>query len=214
MRKLYQLIIQTKKVKNYPTETVRKLLETDAVTAPTRNALEQRLRATDDYQPAFFDAGEFTLLDAICRRLIFQNDDDEFVNCAAFIDRSLNRNESNGWRYDELPPDAETFRRGLFGIDETAKIQFDAEFQELNDAQKDEILTAIQNETASGETWKTLSAKLFFEELLAKTVEVYYAHPFAQERIGYVGMADAPGWTRTKLNELEDREPRASGEED
>ncbi len=201
-------------MKNYPTGTVRKLLETDAVTPPTRAALEKRLRATDDYQPEFFDAADFARLDAVCRRLIIQESGDEFVDCAAFIDRSLSRNESNGWRYDELPNDAETFRRGLFGIDETAKIEFDAEFQTLNDARKDEILTVIQNETAGGETWKTLSAKLFFEELLAKTVEVYYAHPFAQERIGYVGMADAPGWTLIKLNELEPREPRVLGAED
>ncbi len=155
-------------------------------------------------------AAEFNLLDAVCRRLIIQESEDEFVNCAAFIDQSFSRNESNGWRYDELPPDEETFRRGLFGIDETAKIEFDAEFQFLSDPRQDEILTSIQNDTAAGETWKTLSAKLFFEELLAKTVEVYYAHPFAQERIGYVGMADADGWTQIKLNELEAREPRVS----
>ncbi len=200
-------------MKNYPTGTVRKLLETDAVTSPTREALEKRLQATDDYQLKFFTAAEFKLLDAVCRRLIVQDADKEFVDCAAFIDGSLSRSESNGWRYDELPSDAETFRRGLEGINETAKIEFDAEFQALSDAQKDEVLTLIQREKPRGEVWKTLSAKLFFEELLAKSVEVYYAHPFAQERIGYVGMADAPSWTRIKLNELEPREPRVSGVE-
>lgn len=201
-------------MKNYPTGTVRKLLETDAVTSPTRDALENRLRETDNYQSKFFDAAEFTLLDAVCRRLIVQKTDEEFVDCASFIDVSLSRSESNGWRYDELPNDAETFRRGLEGISETAKIEFDAKFQTLSNARKDEVLTSIQSGKSRGEIWKTLSAKLFFDELLAKTVEVYYAHPFAQERIGYVGMADAPGWTRIKLNELEPREPRVLGEED
>lgn len=198
----------------YPTGTIRRIIETDAVTSPTRTGLEKRLRATDDYQPTFFAAAEFKLLDAVCRRLIIQESEDEFVNCAAFIDRSLSRNESNGWRYDELPPDAGTFRSGIFGIDETAKIESGGEFQALSDARKDEVLTSIQSGKPPGGIWKTLSAKLFFEELLAKTVEVYYAHPFAQERIGYVGMADAPGWTRIKLNELEEREPRVLGEED
>ena len=139
--------------------------------------------------------------------MILQNPADEFVDCAGFIDESLSRSESNGWRYDELPPDAETFRRGLEGISETAKAEFNAEFKALSETRKDEVLSKIQNETATGEIWKTLPAKLFFEELLAKTVEVYYAHPLAQERIGYVGMAD--GWTQIKLNELETREPRS-----
>ncbi len=199
-------------MKHYPSGTVRRLLETDDVTDATRKALEKRLRETDDYHATFFAAAEFELLDAICRRLIVQESGDEFVNCAAFIDGSLSRRESNGWRYDELPNDAETFRRGLFGIDETAKIEFGAKFQALSDAQKDEVLTLIQSGKPRGKVWKTLSAKLFFEELLAKTVEVYYAHPFAQERIGYVGMADASGWTQIGLNELEPREPRVLDE--
>ncbi len=197
----------------YPKGTVRRLLETDAVTEPTRTALEKRLRETDDYQPKFFDAAEFALLDAVCRWLIIQDEGSDFVDCAAFVDKSLNENESNGWRYNELPNDAETFRGGLGGINETAQNKFGAEFVRLNEFQQNEILTEIQNGTAAGEIWKTLSAELFFEELLAKAVEVYYAHPFAQERIGYVGMADAPGWTQIGLNELESREPRVLSEE-
>lgn len=201
-------------MKKYPSGTVRRLLETVDVTDATREALEKRLREGDHYQPKFFDAAKFALLSAVCRRLIIQESNDDFVDCAAFVDQSLSRNESNGWRYDKLPNDGETFRRGLEGIEQMAQIEFNKNFQHLNDSQKDEILTSIQRGETRGEVWKTLSAKLFFEVLLAKTVEVYYAHPFAQERIGYVGMADAPGWTRIKLNELEPREPRVLGEDD
>ena len=195
-------------MKTYPTETVRRLLEMDSVTTPTRKALEERLRETDDYQPKFFDAKTFDVLRAVAVRLIPQN----WVDCAAFVDKSLSENKSNGWRYDRLPEMAETFKRGLGGIEETAKLKFGDGFQQLDEARQDEILTEIQNGTADGETWKTLSAALFFEEMLAKMVEVYYAHPLAQEEIGYVGMADAHGWTRIKLNELEEREPLALDE--
>lgn len=196
----------------YPKGTVRKLLATDAVTEPTRTVLKKRLNEVENYQPKFFDATEFALLDAVCRRLIIQDEGYDFVDCAAFIDKSLSENESNGWRYDELPNDAETFRGGLGGVDETARSKFGAEFVRLNELRQNEILTEIQTGTAAGETWKTLSAELFFEELLAKAVEVYYAHPFAQERIGYVGMADATGWTQIGLNEREPREPEKIGD--
>ncbi|MBW3634848.1 MAG: GMC family oxidoreductase [Armatimonadetes bacterium] len=47
----------------------------------------------------------------------------------------------------------------------------------------------------------------FFEELLAEATEHYYAHPLAQEEIGYAGFADAPGWKRIGLDERENREP-------
>lgn len=195
-------------MKTYPPNTVRQLLETDQITAPTREVLRKRLRETEDYQPKFFDAPIYKLLCAVCLRLIPQNS----VDCAAFIDKNLSENKSGGWRYDRLPNIAETFKRGFGGIDETSNLKFGADFQLLNDVQRDEILTEIQNGAANGETWKTLSAELFFEELLAQTAAVYYAHPLAQEEIGYVGMADADGWTRIKLNELEAREPRVLGE--
>lgn len=196
-------------MKKYPLITVRQLLETDQITAPTREVLKKRLHETDDYQPKFFDAKTYDVLRAVCLRLIPQNS----VDCAAFVDKNFSENKSNGWRYDKLPDIAETFKRGLDGIDETSNLKFGAGFADLKDFQKDGILIEIQAGTANGKTWKMLSAELFFEELLALTAAVYYAHPLAQEEIGYVGMADADGWTRIKLNELEAREPRVSDEQ-
>ncbi len=190
-------------MKIYPAGTVRRLLETDAVTDATRTVLKTRLRETEGHQPVFFDARRFAILRAVCRRLIPQ----ESVDCAAFIDKNFAANKGDGWRYDALPNDAETFRRGLDGISEAAQAKFDAEFPALDDFRQDAVLTEIQNGKAAGEIWKTISGELFFEEILTRTVEVYYAHPLAQEEIGYVGMADADGWTRIGLNEREPREP-------
>ena len=47
---------------------------------------------------------------------------------------------------------------------------------------------------APGENWQEVLQDKFFEEMLAELAESYYAHPLAQEEIGYVGMADVPGW--------------------
>lgn len=190
-------------MKRYPFDTVRRLLETDQVTEPTKIALKKRLLAAIDYAPHFFNEQEYSALRAACRRLIPQDK----VDCAAFIDINFAAGRSDGWRYDALPSDAETFRRGLCGISESSQLKYQTDFADLKGYQQDEILSEIQTETAAGATWKTLSAKLFFEELLTQTTAVYYAHPIAQEEIGYVGMADAYGWTQIKLNKLEPREP-------
>jgi hypothetical protein len=80
-------------------------------------------------------------------------------------------------------------------------------FVALRGVEQDEVLRRVQTGTAPGDTWHSLDSARFFEELLADLAEAYYSHPLAQEEIGYVGMADAAGWARIRLDELEDREP-------
>ncbi|UOQ53887.1 gluconate 2-dehydrogenase subunit 3 family protein [Hymenobacter cellulosivorans] len=190
----------------YPAGTVRALLATDLVTEATRTALQARLDAPD-YEPQFFDAATYELLRMVAARLFPQPDRDSPIELAPAIDQRLLTGGSDGWRYDVLPPDREAYRLGLGGIRESARVIFGAPFEELTGLQQDAVLQAVQNETAPGPLWDTLSANRFFEELLAELTENYYAHPLAQEEIGYVGMADVPGWSKITLNQKEDREP-------
>ncbi len=73
--------------------------------------------------------------------------------------------------------------------------------------EQDEVLNSIQSGAATDAAWKVIPANLFFEELLAAIVELYYSHPYAKEQIGEVAMADAKGWQKMGLNELEAHEP-------
>lgn len=195
---------------HYTTGTVRALLNTDLVTEATRKALTERLNRLS-HQPSFFSADEFALLQAVCARLIPQDDRSEPIDMVGGIDKRLSENKSDGWRYDTMPGDGEAYKLGLKGIDESAQLVFQQSFQNISAEQKDIILKAIQANEAAGDTWKQLIAARFFEELLTEATENYYSHPIAQEEIGYVGMADVPTWQRVGLNELEDREPRLIG---
>ncbi len=192
---------------HYPTGTVRALLDTDLVTEATRKALTERLNRPT-HQPSFFSADEFALLQAVCARLIPQDDRSEPIDMAGGIDKRLSENKSDGWRYDTMPADRDAYKLGLRGINESAQLMFRQSFQNISGEQQDIILKAIQANEAAGDTWQQLIAARFFEELLAEAVNNYYSHPIAQEEIGYVGMADVPTWQRVGLNELEDREPR------
>ena len=191
---------------SYPGGTVRALLETDLVTEKTRQVLTERLEAKPG-SPQFFSASEFSLLRKICDQLILQEPDREFIDVAGKIDERLHEGGSDGWRYDTMPPDGDAYKRGLAGVDETAVAMYHQTFQLLETSQRDDVLHQIQRAEAPGETWKSLPANRFFEELLAEATNTYYAHPIAQEEIGYVGMADVPGWQRIGLNEREEREP-------
>ncbi|MDB5233034.1 MAG: hypothetical protein JWR44_27 [Hymenobacter sp.] len=125
------------------------------------------------------------------------------------MDQRLADGRADGWRYDALPPDREALRMGLGGIQEIAQALFQADFMALPVQQQDAVLQALADVNPPGTTWKNLDSGRFFEELLAELTETYYAHPLAQEEIGYVGMADLPAWTKIGLDEKEDREPEA-----
>ena len=197
----------------YPAGTVRALLGTDLVTPATRLALQQRLNARPR-TPEFFTPEAFALLERVCDRLIPQPARPEPIRLADAIDERLTLGKTNGWRYDALPNDGDACRLGLRGIDETARTTYNQPFVTLTGAEQDNVLLSIQRGDAGLSTvWEQLPAGRFFEELLAEVAEIYYAHPLAQEEIGYVGMADAvsatpPGWTRIGLNEHEPREPK------
>ena len=193
----------------YPAGTVVALLESASVTAPTRRALQARLARPATVDPRFFDLPSFATLGALCARLIPPIEGIGWIDIAGTIDQTLADGIGDGWRFDVMPPDTLAYQQGLQGIDQSACALFGAPFCQLELAQQDSVLRAVQAGTAPGSAWLVVPSARFFEELLAAAVQACYAHPLVQESLGYAGMADAPGWQTIGLNELEAREPRA-----
>ncbi|MDO7886109.1 gluconate 2-dehydrogenase subunit 3 family protein [Hymenobacter cheonanensis] len=185
----------------------QELLPTAHVSAATRAALTQRLAATGAaYTPQFLAPEAYRLLEAVAARLLPQPERPVPIPLAPAVDQRLAEGRADGWRYDALPPDREAYRLGLGGVQEIAHSLFKADFEQLAANQQDEVLGALASGNPPGATWQTLPAGRFFEELLAELTETYYAHPWAQDEIGYVGYADLPAWTKIGLNEKEARE--------
>jgi hypothetical protein len=193
---------------HYPEGTVRALLQSPHVSDVTRAALDSRLNAPL-YEPQFFDPDTYLLLQAVCARLFPQPERPEAIEVASSIDERLATGASDGWRFDVLPPDRETYRRGLGGIRQSAQALFSRDFLDLAPSEQDQVLSQVQAGQAPGDAWLVIDAQRFFEELLVEATSFYYSHPLAQEEIGYVGMADVPAWTRIGLNEREEWEPEA-----
>ncbi len=198
---------------HYPSGTVQALLPTDLVTPATRYALQERLQKEPVSRPLFFDADSFITLRAVCMRLIPQPNSDRMVDLPGNLDDLLAKGKGNGWRYDTMPADGDAFTMGLEGINETAGLMYGRPFHQLTTTGQDNILGLIQSGVASGAAWKVLPATLFFEELLSALVEIYYSHPYAKDDIGDATMADAKGWQKIGLNELEVQEPTPLKEE-
>lgn len=189
--------------------TFEQLLPTDHVSAATHAALTQRLAATEAaaaYEPQFFAPETYRLLKAVADRLFPQPERPVPIPLAPAVDDRLAQGKSDGWRYDALPPDREAYRLGLGGIEQIAQSLFNVDFEQLTPAQQDEVIQALATGNPPGEVWQTLQADRFFEEMLAELTATYYAHPWAQDEIGYTGYADLPAWTKIGLNEKEPRE--------
>ncbi len=194
---------------HYPEGTVRALLQTDFVTENTRAVLINRLEKQETVTPLFFNDTAFATLRSVCARLIPQPNRSQKIDIAGMLDEQLAAGKGNGWRYDQMPPDKEAYTLGLQGVDETAVLMFGNAFILLTAEDQDDVLKAVQSGSVEGKVWEQLPANLFFEELLASIVEIYYSHPLAKEEIGEVAFADAKGWQKTGLNEQEQWEPLA-----
>ena len=194
----------------YPPGTVRGLIESDLVTPPTRRALQARLQPSRTAAPRAFDPHAFAVVRAACDRLVPQPERAQPIDIATEFDRRLADGPGDGWRYAHMPPDPDMHRAGVVGLDHAAMASYRRGFVELAADEQDAVLDAVQRGQAPGEVWATMDATRYFEELLLMAVDIYYAHPLAQEEIGYAGMADARGWRAIRLGEREAHEPQVS----
>ncbi len=176
------------------------LLNSDQVTDPTRQVLQQRITETN-ISNAFFTAEEFDLLQSVCDALLAQSEN-RLVNIAGMIDQRLTAKTGPGWRYDKLPADGISYKTGLKGIAESVLLLHHKNFDGLSAEEKNNLLKTVREGTITGETWKNFLSKLFFELILTEATEHFYSHPAAQADINYTGFADAKGWEVPQLKPI------------
>jgi len=179
-------------MQNFPTEKIRELLESDFVTDETRRVLQERLNA-EEMPARFFDEREFEILKAVCDALAPSQTVPGWF-AAGEIDRRLAENSGNGWRYDSMPTDGESYKTGLQLLDESAQENFQNDFAWLEIEKRKSILKNCSLGEARRTAQSNFAPARFLEELCAEFAEIYYSHPLALEEIGYVGFADARGW--------------------
>lgn len=88
--------------------------------------------------------------------------------------------------YQSVLTPQEFYRRGLTFVDAFAQEQFEQDFVDLSEEQQDEILTAMDEDTATG--FEGPSARGFFIKLRNDTIEGTFSDPM------YGGNRDMVGW--------------------
>ncbi len=162
----------------------------------TRKIVAERLEKVPPRR--FLSETEWRVLEAVCDRLMPQPDRPEApVPIVPFIDKKLQENQGDGFRYDGMPPMREAWRRGIAAIDAESRARHGRGFRELPDDLKDAALRAIQRGEVRSGSWRGLSPKTFFSSLLLRQVAtIYYAHPAAWSEIGFGGPASPRGYVR------------------
>lgn len=181
----------------YPGYDVLKKRHSMSWNDQTREVIDRRL-ALDPNQHLFFSDDEWPTLRSLCDRIVPQTTvRPHVVPLAAMVDEKMYRNGGDGYRYAELPPMREAWRRGLAALDAESIDRHGQRFHELDPLDQDALLTAVQNGNVKNRAWRDLPAKSFFvKRVLHDIVSSYYAHPRSWNEIGFGGPASPRGYVR------------------
>ena len=133
---------------------------------------------------SFLDGQSFATLQAASARLIPQPDREQFLGIARTIDHRLAEETAGRWpRGRFLEP--ESFALGLRGLNDLARTRLRCDFAKLDSVRQDQILHSLQNGTAGGSIWATLSPRDFLAKLSQECNEIYETAPAHDEAVSF-----------------------------
>jgi hypothetical protein len=164
----------------------------------TRNVVLNRVSNIPPIR--FFTPDEARLMQAICDRILPQDDRDDAhkIPVLNYIDRRLHSRQIDGYRFEDMPPDHEAHRLGLQAIEAIAQHMFRKSFVDLGQFEQDSVLKSIHDGSppAAQEIWQKMSVTRFWMLLVQDVVDAYYAHPYAWDEVGFGGPAYPRGYMR------------------
>jgi len=179
----------------------------------THEVVTARLRP---YGPLrFFTAQEEPALRALCDVTTAQ-DAEPRVPVAEMVDEKFAAGRLDGYRYADMPPDPETWRLVLRGLDETARDRgAEGGFGAADAESREQIVANMSDGSLSGGAWDELDVTRAFSVCMRAILAAFYSHPWAWNEIGYGGPAYPQGYMRLGPTAiLEPHERRGATSED
>lgn len=161
----------------------------------TRRVVDARLAIPRE--PRFLDAAQWTILCALCARVVPQPRNRPEVPLAALIDARLHADLGDGYRDARLPPFRHAWCLGLAALDAGARDRHAVGFAALSPEQQDQLLASAQTGDLEHPAWQGMPPHLFFSlRLVHDITAAYYRHPVAWNDIGFGGPAAPRGYVR------------------
>ncbi|HLI56801.1 MAG TPA: gluconate 2-dehydrogenase subunit 3 family protein [Actinomycetota bacterium] len=152
---------------------------------------------------SFFSPGEEPVCRALLDRLLANDDPETKVPVFELVDQRLAEGSTDGWRYDDMPPDAEAWRRSLAELIERG-------FADRSPEEQVDALDGIRDE----KSFAGMPASRVFDLWLRYACTAYYSHPWAWSEIGFGGPAYPRGYRNIGVGRREPWEVAEAGSED
>lgn len=157
-----------------------------------------RLKRPADIQ--FFTPAEEATARALFDQLLDQHAEPR-VPVVAFVDARLAENQTDGWRYEDMPEDGQAWRASLAALDRAAEQSFGQAFAACTDDQQAILLRTIRDGGAS--SWQGMPAARVWGLWTRYACTAFYSHPWAWDEIGFAGPAYPRGYKNLGVDRLE-----------
>ncbi|MGB7133544.1 MAG: gluconate 2-dehydrogenase subunit 3 family protein [Candidatus Sulfotelmatobacter sp.] len=166
------------------------------------------LRRVNEVPPIrFFQPEEALFWEAVFDHLLPQSDraEDRKLPILNQVDHRLDTNQTQGYRFENMPPDRDAYELGMRAINEEARTRFQRDFNACSYEQREAVLKAIHDgePIAAEDIWKKMSVHRFWQLIMGDVADAYYAHPWAWDEIGFGGPAYPRAYMRLERGEPE-----------
>ena len=177
----------------------------------TREAVLDRVEKVPEIR--FFSEPEARTLGRFCD-LVMAQDREPKIPVLNMVDAKLFAGRLDGFRFDGMPDDRETWRRVATGLDAAARQHGATDFAgAAHDVQRD-VVDAFSTGELHGEVWDELNPKRAWSVVMRAVLSAFYSHPWAWNEIGFGGPAYPRGYARLGQGQRESWEGAAAFERD
>jgi hypothetical protein len=166
--------------------------------AATAGVVLSRLGMPPDIR--FFTPTEEAIATALCDQLLDLDQDSE-IAVVNMIDARLAEQETDGWRYEDMPEDGKAWRLSLAGLDVDAGTWYGLGFAECGALDQIKLIQAVQDLGAGD--WHDLNASHVWSLWTRYACTAFYSHPSAWNEIGFPGPAYPRGYKNAGVGKRE-----------
>ena len=153
----------------------------------------------------FFTPAEQAAGTALLARLVGDGEAAS-VPVLQLIDSRLAEQQTDGWRYEDMPEDGQAWRDSLTALDADASERYGRDFAGCSTEQRDTLIQAVQD--LGGKAWHGMPAGHVWSLWTRYACTAFYSHPVAWNEIGFPGPAYPRGYKNLGVDALEPFEVR------
>jgi hypothetical protein len=161
----------------------------------------------------FFTAEEERTLGAFCD-VVMAQDRDPKIPVLNAVDAKLFAGELDGFQFEDLPDDRETWRRVATGLDAAARQHGTVDFASASHEVQTQVVDAFSKGQLHGEVWDELPPTRAWSVVMRGVLSAFYSHPWAWNEIGFGGPAYPRGYARLGAGQREVWEGAPAFEDD